>query len=186
MIIGCGVKSSLQKLMASLSRHPTLEERKIADLLLEYVGGNYGWQCIAIFPLLWRDLDLWNRTIERCPSPSDMLKEAIFFAWDTFGFQQVQSRWWPTTIILCSIVPYLLLRSYGTIISAIRQHENKIDFIHEINARAASLDEREVVEAWCNKQIICFMNGFNTRYASYCNILISIAKEDGIKLLKDL
>ncbi|KIL57617.1 hypothetical protein M378DRAFT_171556 [Amanita muscaria Koide BX008] len=170
VIVGCGVKgvlAVLQKLLASLSIDPTLRDRKLAGLLLEYIKGRDIWLNMLVFPLLWHDLDLWNRTIERCPSPLITLEEEglLFHAWDIFGFQQVQS-------------------SYKTIISKICPiRGDQIDFIHNVKARVAGLDEQEIVETWCSEQIAGFLKGSNA--VNHMNVLISIAKEDGIKFLKD-
>ncbi|KIL64913.1 hypothetical protein M378DRAFT_162782 [Amanita muscaria Koide BX008] len=169
MIIARGANYGLDKLQPSLNQdNPTPENRKIADLLLEYSTMTASsWKSMAEFPLRWHDLDLWNRTITCCPRPSTTLKKEIFLAWDIFGFRQVQS-------------------SYETILSEMRRDDDKIDFIHEIKARAASLDEREVVEAWYSEQIVWFVKWFNPELTSNAgNMLTSIAKEDGINFLKD-
>ncbi|KIL59961.1 hypothetical protein M378DRAFT_168717 [Amanita muscaria Koide BX008] len=174
MIIARGAKYGLDKLQPSLNQdNPTPENRKIADFLLEYNTMSTSiWKSMAEFPLRWHDLDLWNRTIKRSPikrRPELLitLKKEIFLAWDAFGFQQVQS-------------------SYEAIVSEIRHDKSKLGFIHDIKAHAASLDEREVVEAWCSEQLVWFVKGIRPGFGSTANnILISIAKEDGIKVLKD-
>ncbi|KIL57621.1 hypothetical protein M378DRAFT_27894 [Amanita muscaria Koide BX008] len=170
MIIVRGVQYVFDKLQLSLNPDkPTPEDRKIFDLLLEYNTTDKSiWKSMAGFTLRWHDLDLWNRTIkrvvERCFHPLGPLKEEIFLAWHIFGFQQVQS-------------------SYKIIFDeADSAASQKIDFIHNVKARAACLDEKEVVEAWCENQIVSFVKFCKSDCRG--DALVSIAEQDGMKFLK--
>ncbi|KAM6492232.1 hypothetical protein JOM56_011956 [Amanita muscaria] len=173
MIIVRGVKYGLDKLQLSLNPdNATSEDKKIFDLLLEYnTTDKRIWKSMARFTLRWHDLDLWNRTIKRlvkrCPTPYpwDPLKaEILFLAWDIFGFQQVQS-------------------SYKIIFDkADCEASRKIDFIHDVKDRAARRDEQEIVEAWCEKQVVSFVKFY--KGDRWGDALLSIAEQDGMKLLK--
>ena len=100
MIIACGANYGLEKLQASLNKDkPTPEDRKIADLLLEYNKMKASmWKSMAQIALRWHDIDLWNRIIQcsmKGLSSSRLLAtltEEIVLAWDVFGFQKIQSR----------------------------------------------------------------------------------------------
>ncbi|KAM6492209.1 hypothetical protein JOM56_011933 [Amanita muscaria] len=151
MITLSGVKYGLDKLQTSLKRdNPTPEDRKIIDLLMQdpIRMQESDWKILAEFPLRLHDLDLWNKIIERANQRYCrcliVLKEEMFLAWDTFGFQQVQS-------------------SYDGIFKS-RYNGDAIDFIHEVKARAANPDEREIVGAWCDKHIVAFVKGDNLEH----------------------
>ncbi|KAM6492221.1 hypothetical protein JOM56_011945 [Amanita muscaria] len=167
MIIACGVEYGLRKLQTSLKQgNLTPEDRKIIDLLLRDIRmTESNWKVLAEFPLRLHDLDLWNKIIGGCNRFLIALKEELFLAWDMFGFQQIQS-------------------SYDAISTrGFDGYTTRADFIHDVKARAASLNE-EVVEAWCGEQIVAFVKGFRPEIHSE-KLLISIAKEDGIRFLKD-